>query len=87
MQWQERAEQLQRNIGFIKGAIHHHHHGPKAKRFYQDRWQILTSEAYDPNTDLKRNSYGLLELAGNKPGLRDKLRAYARARDEDSKEV
>ena len=88
MGWQARALQhVQGNIGFIKGAIRHFHHGPKAKRFYQDRWQILVGEGYDPDTDLKRNAYGMLELAGNKPGLRDKLRAYFRSRDEDSREV
>ena len=88
MLWQARAEaQIVRNVGYLKGAIRHYHHGPKAKRFYQDRWSILTSEGFDPRVDLKRNSFGVLELAGNKPGLRDKLRGYMRARDEDSREV
>jgi hypothetical protein len=33
---------------------------------------------------LKRNTYGVLELAGNKPQLRHDIDCYFRARDEDS---
>jgi hypothetical protein len=33
---------------------------------------------------LKRNSFGVLELAGNKPQLRRDMDAYFRSRNEDA---
>jgi hypothetical protein len=48
-----------------------------------DRWQVLVRHRFDPFTDLKRNIWGVFELAGNKPGLRRDIDAYMRGRDED----
>lgn len=81
--WQARALLLKQNVGFVPGTILHHWHGKKSRRGYFDRWQILARNKYDPVTDLIRNRYGILQLAGNKPKLRDDLRAYFRARQED----
>jgi len=83
LQWQARALQLKHNVGFVPGTIVHYWHGRKVKRGYWDRWRILSDSKYDPVTDLQRNSYGLWQLSGNKPKLRDALRAYFRARHED----
>ena len=52
-------------------------------RRYILRWQILQRHAFDPEADIIRDSQRLYQLAGNKIGLRDDLRAYFRARDED----
>jgi hypothetical protein len=85
MNIQERAERLiERDVGFVNGAIMHHFHGAKRKRFYVERWSILIGNQFDPNTDLITDWQGLLQLAGNKPKLRDEMRAYFRSRDEDS---
>jgi hypothetical protein len=79
---------LDRDVGYVRGTIGHYWHGSKRKRFYWDRWQILVKNQFDPYTDLKKDSYGLLTL--NMDGshrmrrLRDELRRYARVRDEDS---
>lgn len=84
-QWQERAERhIAGNIGYVPGTIEHGWHGDKVKRAYVDRWRILVEHGFDPSTDLKRNVWGVLELACNKPGLRRDIDAYFRARDEDS---
>jgi hypothetical protein len=84
-QWQQHATQhLARNIGYVPGSIEHHWHGSKTKRDYIGRWEILARNAFDPVTDLKRNTWGVLELAGNKPELRRDLDGYFRMRDEDS---
>jgi hypothetical protein len=72
------------NISYVAGSIEHMWHGAKAKRDYVGRWDILARNAFDPATDLKRNTWGVLELAGNKPDLRRDLDGYFRARDEDS---
>ena len=83
--WQERATRhIAGNIGYVPGTIEHGWHGPKAARAYVDRWRILVASRFDPETDLKRNTWGVLELAGNKPELRRDVDAYFRARDEDS---
>jgi hypothetical protein len=43
----------------------------------------LIRNRYDPNTDIVRRRDGLIELAGNKPKLRDDILAYFSDRDED----
>ena len=82
--WQEDAQNLKRNIGYVPGTLLHYWHGKKSNRRYFDRWKILTSNQFDPVTDLKRDWQGLWALAGNKIALRDQLMAYFRGRDEDS---
>ena len=84
-QWQARAMQhIAGRIGYAPSTIEHGFHGPKAKRAYVDRWQILARNAFDPATDLKRNVWGVLELAGNKPELARDIDRYFRSRAEDS---
>ena len=77
-------QQIKRNIGYIPGLIHHHWHGKKADRKYEERWGILQKHQFDPLTDIMRDSRGVLRLADNKPGLRDAIREYFRQRNEDS---
>ncbi len=85
LRWQDRANRhLAGNIGYVPGSIEHDWHGAKPKRAYGDRWAIVTRNAFDPAADLIRNTWGVLELAGNKPQLRLDIDRYFRARDEDS---
>ena len=84
-QWQQRATRhIAGNIGYLPGTIEHAWHGAKIKRAYVDRWSIVTRNGFDPDADLLRNSWGVLELAGNKPQLRHDIDRYFRTRDEDS---
>jgi hypothetical protein len=84
-QWQERAmQQICGNISYVPGTIEHFWHGAKERRAYVDRWTVLTTNEFDPYNDLKRNSFGVLELAGNKPQLRRDMDAYFRSRNEDA---
>jgi hypothetical protein len=39
---------------------------------------------FEPAVDLKRNVWGVYELAGNKPQLRRDIDAYFRSRNEDA---
>lgn len=88
MRWERRANQhLKTNLGFVPGTITHHFHGSKKKRFYKERWKILTDNQFDPYADLKRDIQGLYQLTDQKPRLRDEIRAYFRSRDEDGTEV
>ncbi|HET6184422.1 MAG TPA: hypothetical protein VFA03_12605 [Acetobacteraceae bacterium] len=85
LNWQARAEQhIAGNIGYVPGTIEHGWHGAKAKRAYVDRWSILTRNAFDPDTDVMRNTWGVMELAGNKPRLRHEIDRYFRSRAEDA---
>ena len=84
-QWQKRAlHHIGRNIGVVPGTIEHGWHGPKGGRNYVGRWDVLVKHAFDPATDLMRNTHGVLELAGNKPDLRRDIDRYFRQRHEDS---
>lgn len=83
-QWQARAEQhIVRNLSYISGTIEHAFHGRKSDRAYVSRWDILAKHKFDPSEDLKRNIFGLLELAGNKPELSHDMDRYFRSRNED----
>jgi hypothetical protein len=84
-QWQDRARQhINGNIGYVPGTIEHAFHGAKPKRQYLERWDMFLRHCFDPDTDLKRNTFGVNELAGNKPELRRELDLYFRQRDEDA---
>jgi hypothetical protein len=82
--WQERALQLQKNIGYVDGLLMHHWHGRKTDRKYGNRWKIYTENKYDPWHDLRRDMQGLYALDPRRQQLRDDLRSYMRARNEDS---
>lgn len=81
--WQERAAALDANIWYVDNHITHYFHGPKANRFYRDRTQILIDNRFDPYRDLQRDHQGLWQLSPGRPQLRDHIRAYFRARNED----
>jgi len=88
LEWQARAETyIKHNIGFVDGLLLHYFHGAKKNRGYINRSAILWKNQFDPAKDIKRDWQGLWQLTDRKIGLRDQLRAYFRARDEDSTEV
>jgi hypothetical protein len=83
-EWQDRAVRLTHGeVGCVEGRIEHSFHGPKRRRYYRERWQILVDHGFDPDVDLMRDAQGLLYLAG-KPALEQAIRKYNRSRHEDS---
>ncbi len=85
LRWQRRAMQhISSNIGYVPGTIEHRWHGSKERRAYVSRWDILVRHDFDPDEDLKRNTFGILELTGNKPGFARDIDAYMRSRNEDA---
>lgn len=85
VQWQKRAEShVKRNVGYMNGTVFHHWHGKKKDRRYKERWQILIDNKYNPHHDLKRDWQMLWQLTDNNTKLRDDIRAYFWARNEDS---
>jgi hypothetical protein len=83
--WQDAACRVTHGdaVGFVKGRIEHGFHGPKARRRYRERWQILIDNHFDPNTDLGYDAQGLIYLL-DKPKLQEEVREYMRFRHEDS---
>jgi hypothetical protein len=87
--WQARATRyIRKNIGYVPGIINHYFHGAKKNRFYQTRWKILTDNRFNPEIDIARDWQGLWQLVDHGTErsirLRDDIRAYFRARNEDS---
>jgi hypothetical protein len=82
--WQSNAAVLNKNIGVVEAHMIHKHHGPRVRRGYGDRWQILVRNHYDPYVDVQPDNHGVWEWRGNKPELRDDVRRYFRERREDS---
>ena len=90
--WQRRARHaVNGRIGYVPGTIEHRFHGAKVNRQYWDRWQMFLRHGFDPITDLKRNTWGVLEFAGNKPELEHEwdqyLRIAARGRQRRASDV
>lgn len=88
LQWQERAQKwIRRDVGYVPGTVYHDFHGRKALRFYGSRGKILSDAKYNPETDIKYDQYGMLQLDSwdeRQLKLRDGIRGYFRARNEDS---
>lgn len=83
--WGDRCtKHIQRNVGYVPGMLMHHWHGRKADRLYRDRGKILVENQYNPHYDLKRDTQGLYQLTDRSVKLRDDIRSYFRARNEDS---
>lgn len=83
-EWQDRAVAITKGqVGFVHGFMKHGFHGPKKRRQYRERWQILWEHGYSPDRDLVYDAQGVLHLVG-KPDLEQDIRLYNRFRSEDS---
>lgn len=86
-EWQEKCERwIKRDVGYVKVTCSHWFHGNKADRQYPTRGKILVENGYNPHTDIKYDSYGVLQLETHTPRqirLRDMIRGYFATRNED----
>ena len=84
---QQRCERwIKGDVGFVPGLVLHDWHGKKVNRFYNSREKILIENQYDPHTDIKYDAQGHLQLETWEPRqikMRDQIRQYFRARNED----
>jgi len=88
--WEHRAKAIKRNVGYVPGLLLHYWHGQKVSRGYWSRWRILVDSKFEPETDLKRDWQGLWDLvveSDRQQELRDAVRAYFRARNEDGTDL
>lgn len=83
-EFQDRVRRVTKDeVGFTPGRIEHMFHGPKARRYYRERWQLLVDSGFDPDTDLMYDPAGVIQLIG-KPRLEQAIKMYNRSRFEDS---
>jgi hypothetical protein len=79
---------IRRNVGFMKGTVHHWFHGSKKNRDYDQRWRFLALSQYNPDKDIKPDHQGLYQLEDDGTErsiiLREGIRKYARSRQEDT---
>src|SRR5208283_5328378 len=69
MEWQEKVVRVtHKEIGSAKLRLEHFFHGPKRKRGYGNRWQLLINYKFDPYKDLMYDDQGVIQLVG-KPEL------------------
>lgn len=87
-QYQDIAVQaLKKNIGYVENTVRHLWHGRTADRQYESRGQILIKYQFNPETDLKRDVSGVLQLvvqSERQMALRDACRRYFFTRNEDA---
>jgi hypothetical protein len=85
IEWEARCTRyIKHDVGYVEGMVLHYWHGKKKDRGYVDRWKVLVDNKFNPNTDVKYDSQGLLQLSDTNLGLRDGIRKYLRGRNEDS---
>lgn len=84
-EYEQRCKGLE--ISYIPGTIMHHWHGRLADRKYQERWNILTKNRYDPLVDIQRSEHGVVQLSVNGERLHNDLCAYFLGRQEDNKDI
>ncbi|BAK84530.1 hypothetical protein [Komagataeibacter medellinensis] len=80
-------EHVKQDIGVVPGMLSHGFHGPKRKRFYLDRKDILRESGFDPDLDIAYDRHGLPCLARDNRILRDGLRRLSVMRDEDANTI
>lgn len=82
--WSKKALRLTHGqVGCTPGRLEHHFHGPKARRYYRERWEILRDHDFDPENDVCHDAQGLVRLI-NKPHLNHAIHKYHFSRCEDS---
>lgn len=88
LHYQEMCERwIKRDVGYVPVTVGHWYHGSKDDRKYGSRGQILINNGYNPDTDIKYDTQGLLQLEtweSRQITLRDQIRAYMASRNEDS---
>jgi hypothetical protein len=84
LDWAQRFHgDVQGNVGRMPGRLYHLWHGDLRNRRYRGRHADFAEIAFDPATDIRRDSDGILQWAGERPDLEAFARAYFASRRED----
>jgi len=65
---------LKTGVGFVPGDINILFNGKNNDRKFEDKWEILANNLYDPKTDLVKGAHGMYSIAANKSKLSDELK-------------
>lgn len=76
-------ERVRGNLGYVSGDVLHLWHGTRTNRRYRAGWSYLTSQGYQPSTDIRVDSNGLWTWTGAKQQMQRLVRRYFRERKED----
>jgi len=85
--WEKNSRAIHNQIGYVPGVILHHWHGKRTNRRYRERWNILIDAKYNPMTDVKYDSQGVLQLQETNSKLMRDLQFYFQQRNEDGIDV
>lgn len=81
-EYQEKICRLR--LGYIPGVIKHYYHGSKENRGYNNRWQILMNNGYDPYKHIQYNEDGILVPTDECPRqMLSEIMSYFEKRKED----
>lgn len=84
LDWQRAAFRVSHGeVGYVHGTILHYFHGPKGRRYYNQRYKILVDNGFDPDKHLTYDEQGLVTLVGNEK-LDYDIYKYSLSRHEDS---
>lgn len=88
-EWQRKARRACGGVvGYVSGIIEHNFHGPKERRNYWGRWDVLRQHKFNPKNDLAYDEQGVLVLCSHDRHLLEHdVMLYNRARLEDSIEM
>lgn len=85
MEFQSRCAGLRST--FVPGTILHHFHGSIADRRYQERWNILTKNQYNPDEDIVCTQHGVVQLTKQGERIHEALSNYFVGRKEDNDKI
>jgi hypothetical protein len=74
------------SLGYVSGTILHHWHGSMKNRRYRERWDILTTNSYDPTKDVTVDSNGILQLTPRGHRMDKEFVTYFTGRKEDDQQ-
>lgn len=84
-EWAVRADKVVGgNVGYVAGTAFHHWHGKTNQRGYDNRWQIMVQNKFDPAKDLITDTQGMLRWSGRNPELALAIKRSLAGRNEDS---
>lgn len=80
--WQDRVQWLNGDIGMMRGLLIHYWHGALKNRGYETRWNLIVKHKFDPHKDLRKNKDGVYFIP-HKEQLVGDIKKYFESRKED----
>ncbi|MDP6575962.1 MAG: hypothetical protein QF755_05760 [Candidatus Peribacteraceae bacterium] len=77
------SDDIQKNVGYLDGAIRHLWHGKIKNRQYVKRDSYLLDYDFDPEKDIRIGSSGLFEWSSSKPDMHQAVQQYFVDRNDD----